>query len=159
MRCESADEAVGVNQDHGQFAASSIDNCKRALVVDHNESSRKLCMAMLSRGGLVATEAHTGEQAWEVLLGSPCHLVIIDYVMPKVSGLALVRRMRAAGMMQPAILVSRVRNMSESLGDSRQGADAFVAKPYSFYQLMMMVDSLLHLPARSRWGRYATDQQ
>jgi DNA-binding response OmpR family regulator len=153
MRGESANMAGGANHDHGKSAASPVDNCKRVLVVDDNESSRKLCSAMLSRGGLVATEANNGDQAWEVLLGTPCDLVIIDYVMLKISGLALVRRMRAAGMMQPAILVSGVRNRSESLGNSRQGVDAFVAKPYSFYELMMLVDSLLHSPARGRFGQ------
>ena len=116
----------------------------RVLVVAGDNSLRTTCVEMLSCAGLEVSEAEDGEQAWTTLLSARFDLVITDYIVPKVSGRALVRRMRVAGMTQPAILISGVPDSENQSRDPWQRVDAFVAPPFTCETLLTNVEAVFH---------------
>jgi len=113
------------------------------LVVDDDESVGMACVEMLTRAGFAASGAETAEQAWEALSFAHYHLVITDYQMPKASGLELARQMRAAGMMQPVILISGMPEIEKLALDASCRIDEVLPKPFSLPELLTRVNAAL----------------
>jgi DNA-binding response OmpR family regulator len=126
-------------------ASASLDRgCVRALVVEDHVPLRTTCAQILKRAGLAVSETEDGQQAWEALMSADYHLVIIGHLIPKKSGLTLVRRMRAAAMTQPVILISEALDAKKRIPDPRQRIDAILVKPFSSYELLIRVEMVLH---------------
>ena len=118
----------------------------RILVVDDRGDNRMLVEDVVEQSGHTAVTATNGREAWELLdRGEKLDLIISDNDMPKMTGVELLRRMRAdartAGI--PFILMSGNRVVSDDdqtlLEDvcARYGA-MFLQKPFSVFRLMAM---------------------
>ena len=70
----------------------------RVLVVDDDESVRAVSVRVLQLAGYKVDTASDGEAGWEALRRDVFHLLITDNCMPRLSGLELIVRLRAAGM-------------------------------------------------------------
>jgi two-component system sensor histidine kinase/response regulator len=125
----------------------------RVLVVDDHAEGARILVSMLEgmgvgagRGGGVS-EAHDGEQALRMVIeaqagGEPYDLLLLDWVMPGLSGLNLLRELRAT---QPDLKVVCMSALgSDSLrGEALQGgAHAFMAKPVLPEALRLMLERL-----------------
>jgi DNA-binding response OmpR family regulator len=131
------------------LGASASKNARaNVLVVDDDEHIRAACTAMLNQAGFAVTEAEDGALAWKALLSVHYHLLITDHLMPRVSGLLLIRRMRAAGMIQPVILMSGTLHFEKQISDPWCRIDATLPKPFSSNQLLIRVYSVLDLAPR-----------
>jgi DNA-binding response OmpR family regulator len=75
-------------------------------VVDDDHSLRGLSAAILTHQGYQVDAAQDGVDAWSSLQNHPYDLVITDHNMPKVTGVDLVKKLRAARMTLPVILMS-----------------------------------------------------
>ncbi len=118
----------------------------RILVVDDHADIRDLLSAILEHDGYCVDSARDGESAWRVLRGNEYNLLVTDYIMPRMSGLALVRQMRVASMALPGVMVSGNLDAldTEKLArDPWSRVDAFVRKPFSIRELLRAVHSAL----------------
>ena len=79
---------------------------KRILLVDDNTDIRLLGADLLFHSGYEVDTAGDGESGWEALQARNYDLLITDHNMPKVSGVELVKKLRAARMALPVILAS-----------------------------------------------------
>lgn len=94
-----------------------------------------VCEAVLDLGFRVR-QASDGKQAQDLLLGEATSLLITDYWMPKLDGLALVRWCREAGMRMPAILMSADPQARAAARLHSNGVPlSFLAKPFDFEAL------------------------
>lgn len=113
------------------------------LVVDDDEPTRTVCARMLERANFDADAVPDGSVAWDVLQAAKYDLVVSDCDMPRLSGIDLLKKMRTTGMMEPVILMSgSLKNLS-AVDPASFGPLEIVAKPFSFYQLMVTVDALM----------------
>ena len=83
---------------------------KRVLVVDDNRTARDVLSAMLQTLGFTTTEAESGPTALQALeamaaAGTPCDLVVLDWQMPEMDGVATARAIRHLPGPQPALLM------------------------------------------------------
>jgi CheY-like chemotaxis protein len=117
----------------------------RILVVDDDENARYLDCMMLSRDGYTVDTAADGEEAWKMLLSSPYDLLLSDHNMPRLCGLDLVARMRAAGMTLPIIINSGCVGLEPS---NHPGLDlaAVLHKPFEFTEVLDAVKRIVPLP-------------
>lgn len=123
----------------------------KVLVVDDDVVARMMLMHLVSAcGEFDIDEAEDGEQAWSLLAsGSAPAIVFCDLRMPRLSGLELLRRMRAssrhAGI--PFVLATSAndRETVEQAGD--YGACGFIAKPLVPAQVRSYLDKCLGGPA------------
>ena len=66
----------------------------RLLIVDDEQSIRKLCMTVGEALGFACIEADSGESALALLEEQPAHIILTDMVMPNMSGLELLERVK-----------------------------------------------------------------
>ena len=114
------------------------DGTKRqALVIAPEKSSGVTCAAMLRRVGIEAREAGDADSAWRSLFDQRVDLLLIDFGFPGSMAVGFLRRMRRAGMTQPAILI-RAASPSAlgSTSDASKEFDAVIFRPFTYYELM-----------------------
>ncbi|MET0310343.1 MAG: response regulator transcription factor [Sphingomonas sp.] len=100
------------------------------LVVDDDPHIRQLLLFALDKAGLDTIEAEDGEAALALAAQHDPDLVILDINMPRMDGLEVCRRLRAAGETPILFLSSRDDEIDRVLG-IELGADDYVVKPFS----------------------------
>lgn len=103
----------------------------RVLVVDDEASVRKLMCAVLAEAGHTVFEAENGRVGLERALDVQPHMMVLDWVMPEMDGLDLVRALRATkiGRGTYILLLTNVEDDERLIEAFEAGADDFVTKP------------------------------
>jgi DNA-binding response OmpR family regulator len=115
----------------------------RILVVDDDAHIRQFNAEILKRFGYQIDLAEDGASAWEALQSDGFDLLITDYNMPKLTGLDLIKKLRAARMPLPVILMSGAMPVSEIEQDADLRAVVTITKPFSAKQLLVTVNLVL----------------
>jgi DNA-binding response OmpR family regulator len=104
----------------------------KVLIADDDKISRLLVKKLLTSIGYEVLEAEDGERAWQILQEESIRLVVLDWVMPKIEGTELCKRLRASkGEEYYYIIVLTGRNSSEDIIAGLQaGADDYITKPF-----------------------------
>ncbi|MBN8841475.1 MAG: response regulator, partial [Sphingomonadales bacterium] len=100
------------------------------LVADDDPHIRQLLVFALAKAGLDTLEAGDGEAAIEMVARHQPDLVVLDINMPRMDGIEVCRRLRAAGDLPILFLSSRDDEIDRILG-IELGADDYVTKPCS----------------------------
>jgi len=126
----------------------------RILVVEDEAALSLLLSYNLEAEGFVVERVERGDEAELRLVESPPDLVILDWMLPGVSGLEICRRMRArdATRSLPVIMLTARGDESERVRGLSIGADDYIVKPFSVPELMARVRALLR---RARPDRVA----
>jgi class 3 adenylate cyclase len=119
----------------------------KVLVVDDTPQNVKLLADILSAKGFVPVTAASGEEALQKLAGESPALVLLDIMMPGLSGYDVCRRIRAdpATALLPVVLVTSLDPQQERIKGIEAGADDFVQKPFNHAELLARVRSLLRI--------------
>ena len=123
----------------------SSPNMPRILVVEDEAALSLLLTYNLEAEGYAVARAERGDDAEVMLAESTPDLVILDWMLPGVSGFELCRRMRAREATRdlPVIMLTARGEESERVRGLSIGADDYVVKPFSVPELMARVRSLL----------------
>ena len=118
---------------------------REVLVVDDSLTQREIICDVLEKGGLKAAVASDGIEALERLGKYQPDLVILDIVMPRMNGFEVCRRLKSNSVTQdiPVILCSSKREEFDRYWGLRQGADAYVVKPFQPTELLSTIKQLL----------------
>jgi DNA-binding response OmpR family regulator len=115
----------------------------RILVADDDEHVRQLMVLVLEATGFSVHAVSDGEQAWAALCVESYGLLITDLCMPLLSGLELVERVRAAGMLLPVILASGTFISKQQRLDPRLQLTAVLEKPFDIRRLVALANQAL----------------
>ena len=116
----------------------------RVLVADDDVVVRDMVRRHLEREGMKVAVAADGQEAQRVLDGGQVDLAVIDALLPRLSGLALVRNLRRGGDFSlPVILVTALGDEDDRIAGLEAGADDYVTKPFNTRELTLRVRSLL----------------
>jgi len=118
---------------------------KRVLIVDDEPNIVTALEFLLEKRGYEVKVAVNGEQALAQLDAFRPDLVLLDVMMPKVSGYEVCQRMRSQPQWQGikiVMLSAKGREVEVSKGMSL-GADLYVTKPFSSAELVATIDNLL----------------
>lgn len=118
---------------------------KRILVVDDAEDLIELLQYNLGRAGFVVRTANTGRAALEQIAREIPDLVVLDLMMPGMSGSEVLRRLRSedATAKLPVIILTAKGQETDQIVGLTLGADDYVTKPYSIQVLMARIDAVL----------------
>ncbi len=112
------------------------------LVADDDPHIRQLLVFALAKAGLDTLEAGDGEAAIEMVARHQPDLVVLDINMPRMDGIEVCRRLRAAGDLPILFLSSRDDEIDRILG-IELGADDYVTKPFSPREVVARVMAIL----------------
>lgn len=120
----------------------------RILVVEDDRVIAEVLLAYLGRAGYEVEWSADGSEAVHLWSRSAPDLVILDLMLPGLSGLELLRRHRRAGGTAPVIVLSAAGEEEDRLVGFETGADDYVVKPFSPRELVLRVEALLRRSER-----------
>jgi DNA-binding response OmpR family regulator len=120
-----------------------LNHRQRILVVDDDEDIRRLNTEVLSASGYKVDAAADGAIAWDTLQQNNYDLLITDHQMPKVTGIELLKKLHAARITVPAILISGTIPTHELSRNPWLKIGATLLKPYAPDELLGMVKKVL----------------
>ena len=112
------------------------------LLVDDEDSVQKLLRYPLERDGFEVVAARDGEEALERFAERTYDLVVLDLMLPKLDGLEVCKRLRAASSVPIIMLTARDDELDKVLG-LELGADDYITKPFSIREFRSRVRALL----------------
>lgn len=114
------------------------------LVVDDSQTNNVLLEAVLSEGGYASRTALSASEAWALMYKDRPALVLLDLLMPKISGFQLLERMKAKEVYAdiPVIIVSALGDPDTARLLQDMGADDFFSKPLDIHGLLSRISEL-----------------
>ncbi|MBE9032661.1 response regulator [filamentous cyanobacterium LEGE 11480] len=115
------------------------------LVVEDSVTQREMITDLLKGSGLTVTVATDGMEALAHIEGDQPDLVVLDIVMPRMNGYEVCRRLKSDPKTQsvPVVMCSSKGEEFDRYWGMKQGADAYIAKPFQPTELVGTVKQLL----------------
>jgi two-component system response regulator PhoP len=115
----------------------------RVLVVEDEAALRETLKTRLAEAGFAVDVAQDGEEGLFAGLEYPLDVAIIDLGLPKLAGLEVIRRLRAARKAYPILILTARDNWHDKVEGLQAGADDYVAKPFHFEEVLARLQALL----------------
>ncbi|MER3479513.1 MAG: DNA-binding response regulator [Meiothermus sp.] len=123
---------------------------RRVLIVEDEPVLAEVLADNLREEGLETQIAPDGESALALWRGFQPDLVVLDVMLPRLSGLDVCRRMRSEGDPTPVLFLSAKGQPEERVEGLSAGGDDYLGKPFHLPELLLRVRNML---ARLEWGR------
>ena len=121
---------------------------KTVLVVDDDPTQRRLIQAVLEREGFAVAHAENGDAAIARLQsGAPTDIVLLDLVMPGMSGQDTLKEMRSRNFSQPVIVLTATGGIDTVVQAMQAGASDFFIKPASPERILVSIRNALSMGA------------
>lgn len=116
---------------------------RRILIVEDDRTLRQALTFNLTREGYDVRVAVDGEQALGAARDSSLDLILLDIMLPGMSGLEVLRVIRGEGISTPVIVVSAKGEEIDRVVGLKVGADDYVSKPFSRPELLARIEAVL----------------
>jgi DNA-binding response OmpR family regulator len=127
---------------------------RRVLVVEDQRDIAEMLVFNLNRAGYEATALHDGRSALQSIEKSPPDLVLLDVMIPELSGTELASRLRsvpATNSLPIIMLTARAEEVDQLVGLT-VGADDYITKPFSMSVLLARIEAVLRRASGAAGG-------
>jgi len=114
----------------------------RLMIVDDDRELCRMISEYLAPEGFAVEAIHDGSRALAAFEACPCHMMILDVMLPGLSGLEVLRRLRAQCDLPVLMLTARADDVDRVVG-LELGADDYLPKPFNARELVARVRSIL----------------
>ncbi|OPX97092.1 MAG: Transcriptional activator protein CopR [Syntrophorhabdus sp. PtaB.Bin006] len=115
----------------------------RVLVVDDDDVIVSFVTKGLREAGFAVDRASDGEDGLHLALNESYDVMIVDIMLPKLDGLALITELRAQKKNTPVIILSAKRAVDDRVKGLQTGSDDYLTKPFAFSELLARVQALI----------------
>ena len=135
----------------------------RALLVEDDRKIASFVANGLRQAGFAVDHAPDGEDGLELALSIPYDVAVIDIMLPKRDGLALIEELRRRRIATRVLILSAKRSVDDRVSGLHAGGDDYLTKPFAFSELLARVQALLRrssgvsAPTRLTAGDIAVD--
>lgn len=119
----------------------------RILVVEDENSLRAQLETQLRKVGYAVDSAADGEDGFFLGRENPIDLAVVDLGLPKLSGIEVIQRWRAAGRVFPVLILTARGRWQDKVEGLNAGADDYLAKPFQAEELEARINALLRRAA------------
>lgn len=119
----------------------------RLLLIEDEVLLRQQLAKQLEQEGYRVDQAGDGKTGLYNASEYPCDLAIVDLGLPQLSGLELIRRLRADGSKLPILILTARGRWQEKVEGLEAGADDYLTKPFEFPELLARIKALLRRTA------------
>jgi putative two-component system response regulator len=125
----------------------ALRSAGKVLVVDDEAANIRLLETLLTREGYAVVTASDGEQALAMVASAHPDLVLLDVLMPKLSGYDVCERIKLnpATRLTPVVLITALHKREHKIRGINSGADDFLTKPVDPHELRARARSLVRL--------------
>lgn len=116
------------------------------IVEDDSETNRFVARGLAELGHRVVTSTDGRDGLFQAT-GDQFDALIVDRMLPGLDGLSLIKALRAAGNMTPALMLTAVGGIADRVEGLEGGADDYLVKPFAFSELAARVNALGRRPA------------
>ena len=135
-----------------------MTNTQRILIIDDDARLRELLLRYLGEQGFSAKAVGDGAALDKALLLNRYHLLVLDLMLPGEDGLAILRRLRAAGENVPVILLTAKGDEIDRIIGLEMGADDYLPKPFNPRELVARIQAVLRRKGAQAIGAPATEE-
>ena len=118
----------------------------RILIAEDEQDLNQLLKRRLKEAGYSADACFDGEEVFDYLLGAEYDALVLDIMMPRLSGLEVLRRLRREGNQVPVLLLTARDSIQDRVEGLDAGADDYLIKPFAFEELLARLRVLLRKP-------------
>jgi two-component system OmpR family response regulator len=114
---------------------------KILLIEDDMDTSRFVAGGLREHGHVVDASAD-GRDGLFLALEAGYDVIVMDRMLPRIDGLAIVKTVRAAGIKAPVLILTTLGGVNDRVEGLEAGADDYLVKPFAFAELLARVNAL-----------------
>ncbi len=114
----------------------------RILLIEDDDMHADYILGGMKEAGHNAIRGKDGLEGLYLATEEQFDAIIIDRMLPKLDGLAVIQAMRANGNKTPVLILSALSNVDERVKGLRAGGDDYLVKPFAFSELMARLEAL-----------------
>ena len=122
----------------------------RVMIVDDEEVLRDVLEVVLRREGFEVVLAESGEQALNLLDGEEVDLIILDVMLPGISGIDTLRAIRISNPTLPVVVITAFSSIDGAIEAMKFGAFHYIPKPFKNEEVVLTVNKALEQRRLSR---------
>ena len=115
----------------------------RLLFAEDDRDIAKAVQTLLMRSGYSVDVVHNGQDAIDYIEGGDYDGVILDWMMPKLSGIEVLSKMRSEGFSTPVLILTARDAVEDRVEGLDTGADDYLSKPFAASELLARVRAML----------------
>lgn len=118
----------------------------RILIIEDEKKMASFLERGLKEEHYAVDIAYDGEKGWEYAMTNEYDLLIVDWMLPKMSGVEICHKFRKEGKTVPILILTAKDSVEDKIRGLDQGADDYLTKPFSFEELLARIRALLRRP-------------
>jgi two-component system OmpR family response regulator len=115
---------------------------RRILVIEDDPETGKQLVDFLSTRGYHVDLAVNGNEGARLGQASTYAVMAIDRMLPGLDGIAVIQRLREAGVTTPALIISALGEVDDRVRGLRAGGDDYLVKPFAYMELLARIEAL-----------------
>lgn len=115
----------------------------RVLIIEDDKKIAAFISKGLKEAGFAVDTAADGSEGLRLILADVYAAAVVDIMLPRLDGLALIERMRAQNITTPVLILSARHSVDDRIKGLQAGGDDYMIKPFSFSELLARVHALI----------------
>jgi DNA-binding response OmpR family regulator len=115
----------------------------RILLVEDEEKVSRFVTLGLNAEQFVVDRANDGITGYEMAVANPYDVLVVDLMLPRLSGTELVSRLRRNRIETPVLVLTARDQLDDKIRNFESGADDYLTKPFAFAELLARIRALL----------------
>jgi len=115
----------------------------RVLVVEDDLRTASFITKGLKQEGFVVDHAVDGEEGLHLATSESYDVAVVDIMLPRLDGLALIEDLRRQGVLVPVIVLSAKSSVNDRVRGLQAGGDDYLVKPFAFSELIARIQALI----------------